>query len=54
MTAAGVIHGGWRFVIAAYSISVLVLLGYAVSIHIRYRAERARRHREAAGVEAGS
>ena len=54
MTAAGVIHGGWGFVVAAYSVSVLVLLGYAVSIHIRYRAERARRHREAARVEVGS
>lgn len=54
MTPAGVIHGGWGFVIAAYSISVLVLLGYAASIHLRYRAERARRRREAASVEAGS
>jgi hypothetical protein len=54
MMAAGVIRGGWGFVIAAYSISVLVLLGYALSIHLRYRAERARRHREARHAEAGS
>jgi hypothetical protein len=54
MTGAGVIHGGWGFVIAAYSISVVVLLGYAVSIHLRYRAERARRRREVARGEAGS
>lgn len=47
MSATGVIEGGWEFVVAAYVVSALVLLGYAVSIHIRYRAERARSRREA-------
>ena len=43
----GVIQGGWEFVWAAYGVSAVVLLGYAVSIHLRYRAERARSDREA-------
>jgi len=44
----GVIEGGWEFVWSAYGLSAAVLVGYAVSIHLRYRAERARRRREAA------
>jgi hypothetical protein len=44
---SGGIEGGWGFVVAAYSVSATVLIGYAVSIHIRYRAERTRRKREA-------
>lgn len=47
MTGTGVIEGGWGFVVAAYVVSAVVLLGYAVSIHLRYRAERARSRREA-------
>jgi len=43
----GVIHGGWGFVVAAYSVSAVVLLGYAASVHARYRAERDRARREA-------
>ena len=38
----GYIHGGWSFVIAAYSASLLLLLTYGVSLYIRYRNERAR------------
>lgn len=37
---SGVIVGGWEFVIAAYTVSAVVLLGYAISVHRRYRAER--------------
>jgi hypothetical protein len=48
----GVIEGGWEFVQAAYGLSAAILFGYAVSIHIRYRAERARRRREARGESA--
>ena len=48
MTGMGVIEGGWEFVMAAYGFSAAILVGYAVSIHIRYRAERARRRREEA------
>ena len=53
MSSTGVIEGGWEFVVAAYSVSAIVLIGYAVSIHIRYRAERARRKREAVRTAAG-
>jgi hypothetical protein len=45
----GVIQGGWEFVVAAYSVSAAVLLGYAISIHMRYRSERERARRDAAG-----
>ena len=39
---AGVIEGGWEFVIAAYAVSAAILLGYAVSVIWRYRRERNR------------
>lgn len=45
MPVTGVVQGGWEFVWAAYSVSAAVLLGYAMSIHLRYRAERARARR---------
>ncbi len=47
MTGAptGVIAGGWEYVWAAYGVSAAILLGYAVSIYVRYRSERARRKR---------
>jgi len=48
MPASGVVQGGWEFVWAAYAVSAAVLLGYAASIHLRYRAERQRARREAA------
>jgi heme exporter protein D len=38
----GVIEGGWPFVWAAYGVSAIILIGYAVSLHLRYRAERRR------------
>jgi heme exporter protein CcmD len=50
-TTMGVVHGGWEFVWAAYAVSATVLLGYAISIHLRYRAERERARREAARGE---
>jgi len=46
MAPAGVIHGGWGFVVAAYCVSALVLSGYALSIYLRYRAERGRAARQ--------
>jgi heme exporter protein D len=46
----GIVEGGWEFVWAAYSVSALTLLGYAFSVHRRYRAERDR-HRLQAGRE---
>jgi len=51
LTPSGVIQGGWEFVVAAYSVTALVLIGYAISIHLRYRAERTRREREPMGGE---
>ena len=42
----GVVQGGWEFVIAAYTVTTLVLGGYAFVLHRRYRAERARALRE--------
>lgn len=42
----GVVQGGWPFVWAAYGITAVFLLGYVLSIHLRYRAERARLERE--------
>ena len=47
MSGTGVIEGGWGFVVAAYVISAVVLVGYAVSILLRYRAERVWSRREA-------
>ena len=38
----GVIEGGWAFVWGAYGASALILIGYAVSIVLRYRDERRR------------
>ena len=43
----GVIAGGWEYVWAAYAVTAVILLGYAVSVVMRYRAERARAAREA-------
>jgi hypothetical protein len=51
LTPSGVIQGGWEFVVAAYSVTAVALIGYAISIHLRYRAERARREREPMGGE---
>lgn len=42
MNPSGTLTGGWEFVQAAYTISGLVLVGYLVATHLRYRAELAR------------
>ena len=39
---SGVIEGGWEFVIAAYSISAVVLAVYATTIFVRLRREKNR------------
>jgi hypothetical protein len=36
----GVITGGWSYVVAAYSITTLILAVYAVSLLSRLRQER--------------
>ena len=38
----GMIPGGWNFVVAAYSLTVLVLAIYGASVIVRLRAEIAR------------
>ena len=38
----GIIEGGWSFVYAAYGISAAILIGYSLSVLLRYRHERAR------------
>ena len=40
--SGGYLHGGWSFVIAAYTASLVLLLVYGVSLYVRYRNERAR------------
>lgn len=45
MSPAGVIQGGWEFVIAAYAVSAAVLFVYGVSLVLRYRSARARAER---------
>ena len=47
MSGMGYVEGGWEFVWTAYGISAAVFLGYAASVVLRYRAERARAEREA-------
>ena len=32
--ASGVIQGGWEFVIAAYAVSAVILVGYACSVYL--------------------
>jgi hypothetical protein len=44
---SGILEGGWEYVTLAYSVSVLVLGGYAISVFVRFRSERARSEREA-------
>lgn len=34
----GVIQGGWEYVIAAYAVSALVFVAYALSLYLRLRA----------------
>jgi heme exporter protein C len=46
----GQIQGGWEFVIAAYLVSAAILIGYSVSVHLRYLQERARHGREEGGA----
>ena len=45
--SAGVVSGGWNFVIAAYGVTFAVLFIYGVSIVTRFREERSRAAEEA-------
>jgi hypothetical protein len=42
----GMIQGGWNFVVAAYSVTALVLTIYGISVIVRLRAEIARASEE--------
>ena len=46
---SGVIEGGWEFVIAAYTVSALLLGGYAASVFLRFKKEKARAPDEVSG-----
>jgi len=46
----GSIQGGWEFVVAAYTVTAVVLGSYAVSVVLRWRAERSRAEREHKGT----
>jgi hypothetical protein len=39
----GVIRDGWPFVWAAYTVTTLILTGYATSVFLRYRSVRRKR-----------
>jgi heme exporter protein D len=39
----GVIRDGWPFVWAAYSVTALILTGYATSVFLRYRSVQRQR-----------
>ena len=41
------IEGGWEYVIAAYVVTGVVLLGYTLSVVTRWRAANRRAEREA-------
>jgi len=42
----GTVTGGWNFVIAAYSVTAVVLLGYGVTLITRLREARNRASEE--------
>ena len=44
---SGMIEGGWEYVIAAYVVTGVVLLGYTLSVVTRWRAANRRAEREA-------
>lgn len=39
MNPTGVLTGGWEYVIAAYLVSLVILVSYTASVVLRYRAE---------------
>jgi hypothetical protein len=45
MTPTGVVTGGWEYVIAAYVVSLVILVSYTASVVLRYRAEVRRAER---------
>jgi len=49
----GAIEGGWEYVWSAYGITVVVLIGYTISVLLRWRSAVRRRDREA-GAASGA
>ncbi len=47
----GAIHGGWGYVWTAYGVTALMLIGYAVSVWLRLRAERRRLAEDTPGMQ---
>jgi len=43
---SGMIPGGWNFVVAAYSVTAIVLTVYGASIIARLRSEMTRRNHD--------
>ena len=43
---SGMIPGGWNFVVAAYSVTAIVLTVYGVTVIARLRSEIARRNHD--------
>jgi hypothetical protein len=43
---SGVVVGGWEYVWAAYAITAAVLIGYTVSLAVRWRSARERALRQ--------
>ena len=51
MNPSGVVTGGWEYVIAAYVVSLVILVSYTASVVLRYRAEVERDLRASRGPE---
>jgi hypothetical protein len=43
----GILYGGWEYVWGAYGATAVALVGYTISLFMRYSAERRRRDRDA-------
>ena len=43
---SGMIPGGWSFVVAAYSVTAIVLIVYGASVIARLRSETTRRNHD--------
>ncbi len=50
----GMIEGGWEYVWAAYGISAAVLIGYTISVLLRWRSATQRRARESGAANGSS
>ena len=51
---SGVLEGGWEFVWAAYGVTVVVFVGYTLSLLSRLREESTRRRQQSRTPEVTS